>query len=135
MLTGGADGQDGGVGRQTSLSTSAPHNALHPLSQFTCLLNAWKKLPIRWIYPEGKLAVVTEWCGRVFEGVGSFVFLDEVQMSGDRSPGGIWRITSHSALQQRDSHCLQTLSVQACQRLAPICLRFVVRCSRDGPVG
>lgn len=36
-----------------------------------------------------------------------------------RSAGGIWRITSRSALQQRDSHCLQTLSIQASQGLAP----------------
>jgi len=46
---------------------------------------------------------------------------------GGGSPGGIWGIT----LLHRDSHCLQTLSMQPCRRLAPKSLRFVVQWSRE----
>lgn len=135
MLTDGADGHDGGVGRQTSLSISAPNDALHPPSQFTHLLNAWKILPIAWINPEGKLAMVTEQGGRGLREAESFEVFGCGSDERGRSPGRIWRITSRSALQQRDSHCLQTLSIQACQRPTPRSLHFVVCCIRDGPEG
>lgn len=73
-LTDGAGGHNGGVGRPTSLSTSAPNGPLHPPSQLTHLLNAWKRRPAAWIYPEGKLAMVTERRRRGFGGAGSAGF-------------------------------------------------------------
>lgn len=44
-------------------------------------------------------------------------FLDEVLKSRGSSPGGNWRIASLSALQQGNTQCSQTPSIQACQRV------------------
>lgn len=44
MLTDGGDGHDGGVGRQTSLSTSAPNHASSPISAYPsvkCMENTY----------------------------------------------------------------------------------------------